>query len=503
MISGVSKPSCIVVLLGSILALAALLAGCASNGEASPIPTDPPTAAVSPSSTATASRTPTRTPVPTATLTPTFTPTPSPTALAGGTGEVIMSCETVGNVVFYYDLANRSFRQFDERPQSEELWHSSSVQAVSPDGQRAIWRTCDIVNPVIVHRYGVTFIEGSESSTCRTFIADISLRGREEYPYAVPTRWLPDGLTIYEEDRPSDSDEGSVTIVRAGTAQRGPVWTVGAYDIALLDAGTVSPDGRYFTFPAVAQKEEDDEDDLFEIILVDLHEQTARPLVAGYRPSPMTPDIGPVVWDRDSDGFIFQGDIVDEDRQVYYGGLYHYDIEAGHTELMDRGGSASRSPDGEWLAYEGRGADGAAILYLSQAFGDGLQEVPLPERYEARFRRYGFHESDWLPDGSGLLYFGALNYYPETYVIRRYDLESGETTELAEFADQRFIAGRRVQEWSPDGRWFLLQTHSRDRRFSRVIAVDTQWHICSLDDCQRLEPPGVWRCFSAHFAGLP
>lgn len=184
----------------SMLVMVVLIGSSCSASPTQILTVVPPTQTV----TLTATLTATATPTPTTTPTPTVTLTPLPTTVAGGNGNLVMSCmNTQGfyqDGISIYNLASSSFTPISENlTRTKELVVSEKAISVSPSGEFILWRRCNYENMIN------SFAPSKEA--CNLFISDSAFSTIEELPqeYSYSSSLVSDTTLFgYEMDDPRD-----------------------------------------------------------------------------------------------------------------------------------------------------------------------------------------------------------------------------------------------------------------------------------------------------------
>jgi len=182
-------------------------------------------------------------------------------------------------------------------------------------------------------------------------------------------------------------------------------------------------------------------------------------------PNPPTTAAGPtetpaVVWGSDAERTIYLWDPETGDAEALFSTV------AQAAAL----GDAERSPDGEWVVYEGRVGDGPPQIFVLGT--DGI-ERPLTDLAG------GAYDPTWSPDGESIAFSGSE--------VEGSDLDI-YTTELNGGAARR-VAGTWKDDghpdWSPDGRQIVFDSRTGDPRSGPGAILVTSVRSGELD---RLTP---------------
>ena len=307
-------------------------------------------------------------------------------------------------------------------------------------------------------------------------------RIRSSFPDEVPVFWLPGDMGLFEEWRPEDEYGPGQYLLSLGDLDGQNKQTIGIYYSPRIAEGALSPDGRYFLFE-VGRGDSSDMNNLsFPFLLIDLQRRTWKEI--------STPNFGDFSWNPESTQFVYIGKISDPERNVYWGGLFLYDLLSNETTLLRERSFGVWSPNGEWMAVYDYSQE-EDQLYLMRPDGADPRPIPLPPPWPNRI----IHEMHWIPDGSGLYLRAQRQDRPQKQVILYVDLMSMQVTSIFEFTNDASPFWPRMK-LSPDAHWFLLESF-----YQYSIGYLSNWYLCNQQDCSLFSPPGSDHCNKVDWMG--
>jgi Tol biopolymer transport system component len=430
---------------------------------------------------------PTETTTPTATNTPTVTPTatitntPTPTAIGGGAGKVIASCETIDITIYTYNLATGEYDTANNFSHTEELWVRDSYRLVSPDGDKVMWGVSECSNASIVWRAGREMVYSCGSQNGYSYISDI------EFEKSIPINaadfrvWLPSdkGIIVERQDH-GDGDYSTKVFYADIDGSDSRLLKTYTYS-SVPSQGALSPNGRYFVFPGQDESEDGRKKGYISILDLETNNFITYPIYM----------FGDISWNPDSTQFIYSGKILDEKKEYYWFGLFLFDMGSKEITLLGERWKGSWSPNGEWLAIYDQN-EGRKNLFLMRPDGSEIKDVEI----DGKHTRNRIHEILWMPDSSGFYLKARLQVYPQKYALVFYDLNTNETRAIFEFDDYEQYSWEKMK-LSPDGEWMILETDRPDSTWG----LWRDFFICNLEECVPFEPPDIFMCYRMDWMG--
>jgi hypothetical protein len=491
--------------------VAILSAGCGattSSLKASPtFSVEPPTA----TSTSTITLTPTATATATRTATATLTPTPSATLIAGGSGKLVASCmeDTNTRASYIYDLANKGLvlvhPDFQRSVQDTGVWVTDPYSILSPRGDLVAWQKCTYFDVELEPSGSQRVLGTYRDMRCESFVSDASFSGALRLPEGPPAIWptqeravfagyTAQGTKLYIGD-PLVPSRKLVTTLPPGQQ---------------LSQITFSPGGAY----ALAPNEESEAlpgrtvRNVFSpyLTLIDIERGTTarvyplRDPEASSEAETRFTHYGRFAWLTDRNELLFYAEIQSKRRSAYssYDATFRLNLRTAELEIASY-------PDGiqwwEWshddsfavISMITGGYGGVYRLYLMDPDGTVQQEL-----FSTRKPRQPTQPMPLGPDGKTLVVVVRPRNSPRNVIeIWLVDIETGESRSLASY--ERYRVWPSI-EWSPDGRWFLVNLFGIDHRGAPATS---DWLLCDLESCETLSFSGVDYCDKLDWLGVP